>query len=90
MVPPRECRRKSFYWPLLTSAYGPVSANAKWQEQCDFLFLNIGLSQSRYVPQLFYAVKENYLEIMAVKIVDDVLITEKRVRVQNLISSIKL
>ena len=89
VVPPRECRRKSFYWLLLTSAYGLVNANAKWQEQCEFLFLNMGLCQSRFVPQLFYAVKDSDLEIMAVKIVDDVLITGKRSRVQNFISSIK-
>ena len=37
VVHPRECRRKSFYWFLLTSANGLVYANAKWQEQCDFL-----------------------------------------------------
>ena len=28
VVPPRECRRKSFYWLLLISAYGLVHANA--------------------------------------------------------------
>ena len=29
VVPLRECRRKSFYWLLLTSAYGLVNANSK-------------------------------------------------------------
>ena len=51
VISPRECRRRSNYWLLLTSAYGLVNANAKWQEHCDYLFTNIGLTQSRFVPQ---------------------------------------
>ena len=49
----------------------------------------MGLCQSRFVQQLFYAVKDSDLEIIAVKIVDDVLITVRRSRIQNFISSIK-
>ena len=89
VVPPRECQRKSFYWLLLTSAYSLVNANAKWQEHCDSLFSNLGLSQSRFVPQLFFASKDMELDIMAVKIVDDVLITGKRSKIESFISSIK-
>ena len=33
VVLPRECRRKSFYWLLLTSAHGLVNAYAKGQDQ---------------------------------------------------------
>lgn len=29
VVPPRECKKRSFYWLLLTAAYGLVNANAK-------------------------------------------------------------
>ena len=77
VIPPRECRRRSNYWLLLTSAYGLVNANAKWQEHCDYLFSSLGLLQSRYVPQLFFS-KGKGLEILAVKIVDDVLIADSR------------
>ena len=90
VVLPRECRRKLFYWLLLTSDYGFVNASEKWLEQCYLLFLNMGLCQSHFLPQLLYAVKESDLEIVAIKIFDYILITGKRSRIQNLISSIKL
>ena len=50
----------------------------------------MGLCQSRFTAQLFYALIDNDLEIMAVKIVDDILITGKISKVQNFISSVKL
>ena len=87
---PREFRRKSFYWLLHISTYRIVNANSKWQEQYDFLFLNMGLCQSRFVPRLFFAVKDSDLEIVAVKIVDNVLIRKKMSWVQNFNSYIKL
>ena len=90
VILPRECRQKSFYWLQRTSAYILFNANAKWQEQCDFVFLSMGLCQSRFVPQLFYAKKGSDLETIAVKMVDDVLITRKRNKVQNVLSSILL
>ena len=90
LVPPRECRRKSFYWLLLTSTYGLVNSNAKLQENCDFLFSNLGFSQSRFVPQPFYAFQNTEIDILAVKIVDDVLITRRKSSVEHFISSIKL
>ena len=40
-IPPRECKNRTFYWLLLTSTYGLVNANAKRQEHCDNLFVNI-------------------------------------------------
>ena len=91
-VLPRECRCESFYWLLLRSGYGLVNANAKCQKHCDSLFLNMGLCQSRFVPQLFYALKDRDLGTMVVKVDDDddVIITGKRSKVQNFISSIKL
>ena len=49
----------------------------------------MGLCQSRFVQQLSNAVKDSDLEVMAVKIVDDVLITVKRSRIQNFISSVE-
>ena len=89
VVPPRECCRKSSYWLLLTSAYGLVNANAKWQEHSDSLFVNLGLSQSRFIPQLFCSFKINCLDMVAVKIVDDILITAKREKTNEFISSVK-
>ena len=50
----------------------------------------MGLCQSRFVPQLFYTLKDSDLEMMVVKTVDDVLITVKRSRMHNFISSIRL
>ena len=88
VIPPRECRRRSNYWLLLTSAYGLVNANAKWQEHCDYLFSSLGLLQSRYVPQLFFS-KGKGLEILAVKIVDDVLITGSRINIENFIAQVQ-
>ena len=41
------------------------------------------------MPQLFYASKDMEIDIVAVKIVDDVFITGKRSRVESFISSIK-
>lgn len=52
--PPRECRKRSAYWLLLTAAYGLVNAGAKWQEHSDRILCSFGLQQFKYVPQLFY------------------------------------
>ena len=88
VIPPRECRRRSYYWLLLTSAYGLVNANAKWQEHCDHLFISLGLTQSRYVPQLFYNNLNGSLDLVAVRIVDDVLIAGENSVVHPCINNI--
>ena len=87
--PTQEYRRKSFYWLLLNSAYEIVNANANWQEHSDTLLQNFRLSQSRFVPQLFFAFKNNRLEIVIVKIIDDFLITAERHITNSFISSVK-
>ena len=74
VIPPRECNNRSFYWLRLNSAYGLVNANSKWQEDCDHLFVELGLTQPRYFPQFFFSRKE-CVNILEVKIVDDILIT---------------
>ena len=89
VVPPRECRCKSFYWLLFTLTYGPINANAKLQEHSDTLLRNLGSFQSRFFPQLFFAFKHNRLEIVVVKIVDDLLITAEKCKASNFISSLK-
>ncbi len=87
-ISPRECRRRSNYWLLLTSAYGFVYANAKWQEHCDHLFSILGLLQSLYFPQLFFS-RAKILDILAVKIVDDVLITGLSDRIQAFVAEVQ-
>ncbi len=89
VVPPRECRNRSSYWLLLTSAYGLVNANAKWQEHCDQLFSELGFYQSINVPQLFYLKSSNELKVLAVKIVDAVLFSCKKQNIEKIISSIQ-
>ena len=48
-------QNQSFYWFLIASAYGLVSANAKWKEHSDHLFAKIGSIQSHFVLQLFFS-----------------------------------
>lgn len=64
VIPPRECKNSSFYWLLLTAAYGLVNANAKWQEEIDSAFTSLGFTRllDKACPIL-----------ITVKIVDDVL-----------------
>ena len=48
-----ECRRNSFYWFPLTSAYGLVNANAKCKSNVIFLFSNIGCINHALCPSYF-------------------------------------
>ena len=73
VVSPRECAKRCHYWLLLAAAYGLVNAGAKWQMVSDALLRNIGFTQHRYMPQLFYILKNGKLEMLCAKIVDDVL-----------------
>ena len=75
VVPPRESKNRSFYWLLLTAAYGLVNANAKWQVQSDNLLFTIGHYQLAYVLQLFYLHRDGRLVLLVVKTVDDILAT---------------
>ena len=59
------------------------------QEQRDSLFLSLGLFKSRFAPQLFYQFINNQLDIIAVKIVNDVLITGRKKKVEDFISAVK-
>jgi len=92
VVPPKECSTRSrFYWLLLSAAYGLVNASAKWQEELDGFFLSIGFTQSIFVPQLFFKKDNNgeKLEILAVKIVDDVLFGGETNVVEPIIDAVK-
>lgn len=89
VIPPRESKDKSMCWLLLTAAYGLVNAGAKWQDQCDKFFRGLGLKQLTYVPQVFYLKSANTLEMLAVKVVDDVLFAGPVSTVKKVIEKIK-
>lgn len=78
--PPRECHREYSSSLPSTCVYSLVNTNAKRQEHSDSLFANLGLSKTGFIPQLFYAFKNNCLDIVVVKIVDDVLIPARSIR----------
>jgi len=63
--------RSTHLWLLLTAAYGLVNSNAKCQSQSDQVILDLGLLQSKNVPQLFYKREGGSLVLVVAKIVDD-------------------
>ena len=76
--PPNESSmRRSHLWLLDTAAYGLVNSNAKWQLQSDELMFNLGLTQSKNIPQLFYKTENYELILIVAKVVDDLMITGK-------------
>ena len=77
------------YWLLLAAAYGLVNAGAKWQEHCDQFFGSLGLKQSTFVPQLFFFKSQGSLTLIAVKIVDDVLISDPHNQIDHFIAQFK-
>lgn len=70
---PRQCRLKRFYMLLLVAAYGLLNANVIWQQQSDHRFLEVGLTQSPLVFQLFYIQKSIYTALIVIKILDNIL-----------------
>lgn len=55
-----------------------MNAVAKWQEEIDGTLNAIDFSQVVYVPLLFYKLgKSKKLEVLSVKVVDDVLLAGK-------------
>lgn len=58
-------------WLHLTAANGLVNANAKWQYQCDAIMLELGLLQSKYIPQLLYKKQDGKFVLLVAKILDD-------------------
>ena len=73
---------------MLTSAYPVLNTSAIRQEHYDHLFVDIEPNQSRFVLQLLFS-KKRCINILAVKIVDDVLITGKLPDIQTFMSSVK-
>lgn len=77
--PPVESRmRATHVWLLLTAAYGLVNANAKWQSKSDAVMLDLGLQQSKHIPQLFFKKKNEELVLVAAKVVNDLKASGKR------------
>ena len=52
--------------------------------------MNLGVSQSRFIPQLFYAFKNNCVGIVDVNIVDDILSITKKEKTNKFIFSLKI
>lgn len=86
VVPPRESKQKNVLWLLLSAAYGLVNSNAKWQVLSDRVFKDFGLKQSTDIPQLFYSKRNNGLQLVIAKIVDDFLITGEQGVVDKFLS----
>lgn len=74
--PPESKIRCTHLWELLVAAYGLVNSGAKWQYQSDKALLQLGLTQSKNVPQLFYKKENGKLVLLLVKVVDDIMVTE--------------
>lgn len=71
--PPKESRMRSTHmWLLLTSAYGLVNANAKWQLQSHKCLTDLDLTQCHQIPQPFYKQQNGKLVLIVAKIVDDI------------------
>ena len=65
---------RQFVWLLTVATYGLVIANSKWQIYSDQTFFDLGLRNTIFVPQLFYAEKQQQLELFVVKVSDDILV----------------
>ena len=70
VIPRKEYKDRRFVWLLLVAVYGLVNSNAKWQVQSDQALRDIGLTQSKLIPQLFFKRKRSKLVLIAAKIVD--------------------
>ncbi len=74
-VRPTKCDKSKFtLWRLNVAAYGLVNSNPKWQNQSDALLSDCGLRQLAYIPQLFFMDTDGMLELIVIKLVDDILI----------------
>lgn len=90
VVPPGESNDKNHYWLLRPASYGLDNANAKWQEHSDYLLKSLGLQQLTYVRQLFYKFDSTgVVQLVAVKIVDDVLLAGPKELLKDLINKIQ-
>ena len=73
---------------MLSGAYGISNAAAKWQELSDDLLRSFGLLQSVQLPQLFYLKSEGKLVVAALKVVDNIMFSGKRVHLSKVIGEI--
>ncbi len=88
VVPPRECKSRSFYSLLLTAAYGLVNANAKRQEHSNNFLKSFGFNQLVYVPQPFYKTDEDGQKFVAGKVVDDILLAAPAEHLRSFVKEI--
>lgn len=89
VIPPRECKSRMYYWLLETAVYGLVNSNAKWQMKSDNLFFDIGFLQCTHIPQLFYISEADQLNVLAVKIVDDMLLAGSIDSIKSVIAKVQ-
>lgn len=73
--PPRESNHKRVLWLLLVAGYGLTNAGAKWQRKSDEAMIAIGMQAIPVIPQLFGKFIDGNLALLAIKIVDDILLT---------------
>ena len=88
VAPPRACVKKGFYWPLLTTAYGLVNANAKWQDHSDSFLRELGFAQFIYVPQLLFKKFNNQLDSLAVKVVEGILVSSVKTILDDFVAKV--
>lgn len=75
VVLPREYSRHGFQCLPLTAAYEIVNANAKWQQHSDTSLRSLGFKQLVYVPQFFFKKVNGKRALLAVKRLDDMLLS---------------
>lgn len=86
--PPRESSMKATnLWLRLSAAYGLVYSGAKWQNQSDQTFYDLGLDQFKHVQKLFYKNGNGHLVIIAAKVVDDILVAGNEDEVKSFLKN---
>lgn len=71
LKPPQESKmRTSKVLSLIVEAYGVINSNAKWQHKSDQVLINLGLTQSKPIPQLVCSMEKAELIILE-KVVND-------------------
>lgn len=73
-LPRKSKMRSKHFWPLLTAAYGPVNANAKWQVHSDSCLHELRLRQIQQIPQFFLKKYDGKLRQVPANVADDILV----------------
>lgn len=68
-------KENSVLWLLGVSAYGLVDPNAIWQNKCDDTFISLGLERFDLIPHRFMLRRNEEVNLILIKIVDDIILT---------------